>query len=261
MTTRAATAATTGSALLLVLGLRSVPVHASEAREAIAKAASKLPGYGAPDTLFPSFFVGEWVLTREGAGVTVAQGKEAEVDPEDMRQAQQWSTERVSYPVRFLRYDEGSGGDGKVIADRGANEAALWRARVKESGKSELYLDAITSRWDRSNPNVLTVNFPDGLVREVKVTRRGVEEGSAGADVFGLSEFARVAEARQDTGVATVPRISAVRLLQKWKRTGPETIEGLELLRYYPPVSLSPEPPAVMTLKSRLRLERRPQIV
>lgn len=256
-TTRAVTDSAT---LILLLGLGPVPARASEAREAIAKAASKLPGYGAPDTLFPSFFAGEWMLTREGAGLTVAQGKEGDVDPEDMRQARQWSAERVSYPVRFLPYeDEGEGGDKrKVIADRGNNEAALWRARAGSgSGKSELYLDAITPRWDRTNPNVLTVSFPDGLVREVKVTKRGVE-GEAGPDVFGLSEFARVAEARQDTGVATIPRISAVRVLQRWKRTGPATIEGLELLKFYPPVSLVPDPPAVMTLKSRLRLERRP---
>lgn len=142
-----------------------------------------------------------------------------------------------------------------MIADRGANEAALWRARTG-AGKSELYLDAITPRWDRGNPNVLTVTFPDGVVREVKVTKRSAE--SVGEDGFGLTEFCRVAEARQDTGVASIPRISAIRVLQRWRRTGPGTIEGLELVKWYPPVSLSPDPPAAMTLKSRLRLERRP---
>jgi hypothetical protein len=243
------------------------PARASEAREAIAKAASKLPGYGPPDTLYPPFFAGEWVLTREGAGLTVAasgedgNGKE-KADPQDLAQAQQWAAERVSYPVRFLPYEDGNnGGDGKVIADRGYNEAGLWRVRVGAAAggggksKSELYLDAITPRWDRSNPNVLTVSFPDGIVREVKVTKRSAE--SAGADAFGLTEFCRIAEAPQDTGVASIPHISAVRVLQRWKRTGPETIEGLELVKWYPPVSLSPDPPATMTLKSRLKLERR----
>lgn len=178
------------------------------------------------------------------------------MDPEDLRQARVWATERVQYPVRFLPYEDGgeAGGGGPVIADRGGNEAALWRARIGGGGKSELYLDAITPRWDRSNPNVLTVSFPDGVVRELKVTKRSVEQGDP--DTFGLTEFCRVAEARQDTGVASVPRIAAVRMLQRWKRTGPGTVEGLELVKWYPPVGLDPNPAAVMTLKSRLRLER-----
>jgi hypothetical protein len=264
---RAALASTAGAAAIapaLLLLLRPVSsAGASEAREALAKAASKIPGYGPPDTLFPPFFAGEWVLTREGAGLSVAQGGKENADAEDLKQAEQWAGERVSYPVRFLPYDEEKGGEGagggKVIADRGFNEAALWRARIGagRGKKSELYLDAITPRWDRSNPNVLTVAFPDGVVREVKVTKRSVES-AGGEDAFGLSEFCRVAEARQDTGVASIPRISAIRVLQRWKRTGPATVEGLELIKYYPPVSLDPNPPAVFTLKSRLRLERRP---
>ncbi len=252
-----AASASAAAALSLLLLQPVAPASASEAREAIAKAASRLPGYGPQDILYPPFFAGEWVLTREGAGLAVAPGEEGKkADPQDLAQARQWEAERLSYAVRFLPYvfEEG---DGRVIADRGYNEAGLWRARAGGTGggKSELFLDAITPRWDRSNPNVLTVSFPDGVVREVKVTKRSAESNAA--DTFGLTEFCRIAEAPQDTGVASIPRISAVRVLQRWKRTGPETIEGLELIKWYPPVSLTPDPPAMMTLKSRLRLERR----
>lgn len=245
------------AALLLLLQPPAQPARA-DSREAIAKAAAKIPGYGPPDTLYPPFFAGEWLMTREGAGLSLANpAEEDKVDPDDLKQARAWATERVQYPVRFLPYEEDG---GAVIADRGGNEAALWRARAGRQGKGELYLDAITPRWDRSNPNVLTVGFPDGVVLEVKVTKRSVEQGDGpGGDTFGLTEFCRVAEARQDTGVASIPRVSAVRVLQRWKRTGPETIEGLELVKYYPPVGLDPNPAAVMTLKSRLRLERPPQ--
>lgn len=48
-------------------------------------------------------------MTREGAGLSVAPGEEDKVDPEDLKQAQQWATERVSYPVRFLPYEEEGG--------------------------------------------------------------------------------------------------------------------------------------------------------
>ncbi len=249
---------TTGILASSLLLLSSAPAKAQAAapdaaREAIAKAASKLPGYGAPDTLYPAFFEGEWSVRRDFVGLTIPPEEADKVDPQDLAQAQARQGEKLQYIMRFLPYDsDANPSDAAVIADRAFNEEQLWRSRLAD--KSELYRDAVVSRWDRSNPNVLTVSFPDGLVREIKVTKRSFEKPAE--DSFGLSEYCRVADAAMNVGMASVPRLSALRVLQRYKRTAPNVIEGLELVKYYPPVSLSADPPAIMTLKSRLRLEK-----
>lgn len=263
-----ATTTLVGASALLFLGSsRPSPAHAADAREAIAKAVSKIPGYGAPDTLYPSFFAGEWQVTREVVGLTIPPEEADKVDPQDLAQAKAQQGEKLTYTVRFLPYDEVEGGDaaaaaaegqekkggGMVIADRGFNEENLWKARLALAGKSELYQEGVSSRWERSNPNVLTVSFPDGVVREIKVTKRSFE--SPGEDAFGSSEYCRVADAAADTGVASIPRLSALRTLRRWKKVE-GGIEGLELVKYYPTVSFSADPPAVMTLKARLKMER-----
>jgi len=235
---------------------------------------SKIPGYGAPDTLYPSFFAGEWEVTREVVGLTIPPEEADKVDPQDLAQAKAQQGEKLTFTIRFLPYNEEEGkgedagaagaaeeeeekGGGMVLADRGFNEENLWKARLALAGKSELYQEGVSSRWERRNPNVLTVSFPDGVVKEIKVTKRSFE--SPGEDAFGSSEYCRVADAAADTGVASIPRLSALRVLRRWKRVeGREggTIEGLELVKYYPTVSFSADPPAVMTLKARLKMER-----
>jgi len=274
-----ATTALAGCSSLLFLGSsRTSPAHATDAREAISKVISKVPGYGAPDILYPSFFAGEWKMTREVVGLIIPPEEAGKVDSQDLAQARAQQGEKLVFTIRFLPYNEGEEGAiggisapqapradvgnadkaaRMVIADRGFNEENLWRARLALAGKSELYQEGVSSRWERTNPNVLTVSFPDGVIREVKVTKRSFE--SPGEDAFGSSEFCRVADAAADMGVASVPRLSALRVLRRWKRRGGGEeggIEGLELVKYYPTVSLSADPPAVMTIKARLTLER-----
>jgi hypothetical protein len=194
-------------------------------------------------------------VTREGAGLTLPASEAEKVDPLDLKEAKKRENEKVVYTARFLPYESDASGkagaDATVIADRGFNEEQLWRARFGD--KSELYQEGIVSRWDRSNPNILTLSFPDGVIREVKVTKRSFEK--PGEDQFGLSEFCRVAEASQNVG-ASIPRLSAIRVLQRFKRTGPNMIEGLELVKYYPTTSLVPDPPAFQTLKTRVKMEK-----
>lgn len=264
----ATTTLATASSLLFLGASRPSPAHAADAREAIAKVVSKIPGYGAPDTLYPSFFAGEWQVTREVVGLTIPPEEADKVDPQDLAQAKAQQGEKLTYIVRFRPYEEEGDaaaaadggmtkGGGMLIADRGFNEENLWKARLALAGKSELYQEGVSSRWERNNPNVLTVSFPDGVVREIKVTKRSFE--SPGEDAFGSSEYCRVADAAADTGVASIPRLSALRTLRRWKRVGGEGeggIEGLELVKYYPTITLSPDPPAVMTLKARLKMER-----
>lgn len=61
------------------------------------------------------------------------------------------------------------------------------------------------SRWSPTNPNILTVSLPNGVIREVKVTKRGFEEPQPGA--FGTSEYCRVADAYPDAGLNSVPKV------------------------------------------------------
>ena len=217
-------------------------------------------------------------MTREVVGLTIPPEEAGKVDSQDLAQAQAQQGEKLVFTIRFLPYNEVEGdadgsvsppaspgadvrsvdkAAGMVIADRGFNEENLWKARFALAGKGELYQEGVSSRWDRANPNILTVSFPDGVVREIKVTKRSFE--SPGEDAFGSSEFCRVADAAADAGVASIPRLSALRVLRRWKRVeggGEGGIEGLELVKYYPTVSLSANPPAVMTVKARLKLER-----
>lgn len=205
------------------------------------------------------------MVTREVVGLVVPPEEVGKVSPEDLAQATAQQGEKLKYLVRFLPYEadgrsprseasvEGQISTTLVIADRGFNEEQLWKARLAKAGKSELYQEGVSSRWDRGNPNVLTVSFPDGTVREIKVTKRSFENSAV--DAFGSSEYCRVADAAADTGVASVPRLSALRVLRRFKRVG-EDIEGLELVKYYPTVSFSADPPSIMTVKARIKMER-----
>ena len=92
----------TASSLLFLGSSRPIPAHAANAREAIANAVSRIPGYGAPDTLYPSFFAGEWVVTREVVGLTIPPEEADNVDPQDLAQAKEQQGEKLKYTIRFL---------------------------------------------------------------------------------------------------------------------------------------------------------------
>lgn len=99
------------------------------------------------------------------------------------------------------------------------------------------------------------MELPTGVLREIKVTKRGFEEPQEGA--YGCSEYCRIADAYPDAGLSSVPRLSAVRVLSKYKRQSPTSIVGLELVQSYPTESLSlGEPEPLLILKSRLTLTK-----
>ena len=67
----------------------------------------------------------------------------------------------VTYRQRYIERD------GQVIADRLYNEPLKEAAMFPDK---KVVADRTT--WDISNPNVLTLSYADGGVREVKVTKR-----------------------------------------------------------------------------------------
>ncbi len=98
---------------------------------------------------------------------------------------------------------------------------------------------------------------------QVLVTKRSTEAPSEAA--FGSTEYARIAEF--DTARPNPPGLAARRVLLRFRRTaasGPgagdearaDRIEGLELAKFYPPVTTQPDPAPLVIFKSRLVLTR-----
>ena len=119
------------------------------------------------------------------------------------------------------------------------------------------------------------------------MTKRSVEAAGSAATAFGSSEYRRLAldssgsggGARRITGslAGGVPLLGATRTLVRFRATADPTaltpvsaaaaapgiaavagvaIEGLELIKYYPPVSLEADPAPTLVLKWRLALTR-----
>lgn len=62
-----------------------------------------MPGYGQPDVFYPSFFEGEWKMTREAIGLSAPQGED-KADPNDLAQAKALSNEKkLEYTVSTLQ--------------------------------------------------------------------------------------------------------------------------------------------------------------
>ncbi len=121
--------------------------------ERVRKAASKIPGMGPPDVVYPASVLGRWRVQRVLADVEFPQG-EAQVDAgiADMMVARKGRTD--AFAVRFIA------GKGGVVADREFNTRSLTSA---SDGAD------VSVQWKASNPNVLTVQYPDGQLRETKV--------------------------------------------------------------------------------------------
>eukprot|EP00611_Tribonema_gayanum_P032478 TRINITY_DN9735_c0_g1_i4.p2 TRINITY_DN9735_c0_g1~~TRINITY_DN9735_c0_g1_i4.p2 ORF type:complete len:126 (-),score=35.69 TRINITY_DN9735_c0_g1_i4:283-660(-) len=111
--------------------------------------------------------------------------------------------------------------------------------------------------WDQANPNILTINSSDGMIKEIKVTKRSFEAPQPGQ--YGTSEYARIAVASSEGMIGSVPQLAATRTLTRYKMSVADeaSIDGLELVKYYPTVSFTPDPDAYMVLKSRLKLVRK----
>ncbi|CAM9663003.1 unnamed protein product [Discosporangium mesarthrocarpum] len=119
-------------------------------------------------------------------------------------------------------------------------------------------------KWEAGNPNILTVTLSNGGSVERRVTKRSFEEPELGK--FGTSEYARVATSGGGEGPASIPRLSAARVLGRYRLKEDETmagnlpsIEGIELTKFYPlvPNSFGAVEPFLI-VKSRVNLTRRP---
>jgi hypothetical protein len=192
--------------LTIATFLSLVPLDSAQAlvispEEVIRQGASQLPGYGQPDVYYPRTFSGVWRVTR-----TSERG------------------EKVIYKVRFVKLS-----DDRVVADRAYNEIS-YQTALRPIGIQSL-------DWDTKNPNVLHVTFSNGTWKEVKVTKRSYQTGTAsdGVETFTASELRRITYTN-NPDVNSIPTIQGSRLITKWKwDENPglsivNVIEGIELL-------------------------------
>eukprot|EP00566_Odontella_aurita_P017744 CAMPEP_0113580944 /NCGR_PEP_ID=MMETSP0015_2-20120614/30979_1 /TAXON_ID=2838 /ORGANISM="Odontella" /LENGTH=260 /DNA_ID=CAMNT_0000485239 /DNA_START=170 /DNA_END=949 /DNA_ORIENTATION=+ /assembly_acc=CAM_ASM_000160 len=149
---------------------------AQTAGEAVRRSAANLPGYGQADVFYPPHFRGAWRATRE---VIVA---DDDSPPAALLPAGDLPA-TIVYDVRFVSVD-GDGpterdSGGRVVADRGYNERSYREAiRAAAAAAGAGAPPAVRdSRWDASNPNVLTLTYADGSTEEIRVTKRAAEVG------------------------------------------------------------------------------------
>ena len=255
----------------------------SSAVRGIAEQAGRVPGYGKPDIFYPPYFAGSWRLERTLVGYTLADelgsGKGLDASSDDAAVARRLVAEAnalqgkaMPYRVRFFEHR------GSLVADRTFNRlsyekalaASLETASSSSSSSSSLAEEVKELTWDPDTPNILTVSYGSGLLREIKVTKRSFEEPAPG-ESFGSTEYHRIADTNTAGPLGSVPKLAACRTLVRYRRVagGGDTatggggvsdatsrIEGLELLKYYPPVSLTSDPPPFLTIKSRLVFTR-----
>lgn len=119
----------------------------------IRKAAGKIPGMGPPDVAYPNGMLGRWRVKRLLADVDFPQGQsEAEATLADQMLSRKGTVD--AFTTRFIP------GKNGVVSDRGFNMRSL--TSVCEGADVDV-------QWKATNPNVLTVNYPTGALRETKV--------------------------------------------------------------------------------------------
>jgi hypothetical protein len=121
--------------------------------ERVRKAASKMPGMGPPDVVYPAGVLGRWRVQRVLADVEFPQGEaQADAGIAGAMVARKGRTD--AFAVRFIA------GKGGVVADREFNTRSVTSASEGAD---------VSVQWKATNPNVLTVQYPDGQLRETKV--------------------------------------------------------------------------------------------
>lgn len=129
----------------------------------LRKVAASIPGMGPPDVAYPESMLGRWRVRRSLADVTFPNGEAAAET--DVAQMLGRKGTVDSFTVRFIQ------GKGGVVSDRDFNARALTRASEGAD---------VAVQWKSSNPNVLTVSYPSGILRETKV------RGPVGCGASGL---------------------------------------------------------------------------
>jgi hypothetical protein len=189
---------------IFLAGFTPLPTYAAspiDAGEAIRRGAANIPGYGPTDVFFPVSLVGSWKMTRE---VEFGGGSQPLI---------------LTYPFRFLQSIE----DDAVVMDRGVNQAELELALLRAVAGKEDDTSLRSYEWAYTNPNDLRLVLPNGLQKEIKVTKRATERGDG---FVSSSEFQRVTQ----EDARGISNISARRVLNKWKLVDVNTIEGLEIV-------------------------------
>ena len=161
------------SGILVGLGLGvALPSFAAaptDAAEAIRRSAANIPGFGPTDIFFPEPLLGSWKMTRE----VELSGRNGKLT--------------LTYPFRFIQSIE----EGFVVADRGINQAELETSLVKSVFGKDDVPPMRSYEWAVSNPNDLRLVLSDGSKKEIKVTKRAVDQT---VDIISSSEFQRVTQ-------------------------------------------------------------------
>lgn len=159
--------------------------------------------------------------------------------------------------MRFVPYDAGKdfmenpdaiprSKNVPAIADRAFNEQSYYAALSEELHRlystTKPVLPSIQSAtWTPTNPNVLSLSYANGSLKEIKVTKRSVDVSKDGNSIFS-SEFRKITNvppsqsSANSIGVGGIPSISKSRVLTKWKQTAAATdeninrIEGIEIM-------------------------------
>lgn len=150
----------------------------------LSELASMLPGVGMPDVYYPSFFVGDWLVSRDLYAVetpspVTSPPASSPLSASAITQYRDRIGMRLAFTARFFGFH------GKIVEDRLANERAISKANYPH--------ERIEVKWDVDNPNVMSV-ARGGAVREVKVTKRSFVDGPQGYGTFVASEYARVVD-------------------------------------------------------------------
>ena len=159
--------------------------------------------------------------------------------------------------MRFVPYDAGReftenqqeyprrSNNVPAIADRAFNEQSYYAALSEELNRlystTKPTLPSIQSAtWTSTNPNVLSLSYANGSMKEIKVTKRSLDVSDDGKSIFS-SEFRRITyippPPSANSIVGGIPSISKSRVLTKWKQSttaatddGINRIEGIEIV-------------------------------
>jgi hypothetical protein len=121
----------------------------------VRKAASSIPGMGPPDVGFPAGMLGRWSVRRLLVDVEFPQGQAGLEEDPTASQLLQRKGVIEQFSARFIQ-----GKGGLIVADRDYNARSMEKSTEGSS---------VEVQWKATNPNVLTMSYPNGLLREVKV--------------------------------------------------------------------------------------------
>jgi hypothetical protein len=136
---------------LTLLGFRD---KATAAGISLSTVASKLPGYGPPDILYPAFFEGSWKVTQNYSALIPSPKQQMSFTWPYLEKIQDIINVKGSleYSSYYFRLD-------------GTDSVRLDRGRTLQSKYSALYQQPWLGRFDFDEPNNLFLESSAGLVK------------------------------------------------------------------------------------------------